>query len=203
MPSVIFDVGANIGQSALEYTRRYPHARIYSFEPSITNFETLKLNTSHKNNITCFHYALGDKSVTGFLNTKDFTSERFRILESDKGEPVEVRVLDDVFHELQLSRINLLKIDAEGFDMKILLGGENLIKDKKIDMIQVACSMNARNKDHIAFDVFQSYFEQRDYLLYNLYEQTPNWTTGEPYLRRANAVYISSVLNSTNIIDVP
>lgn len=47
---VVFDVGANIGQSAVRYARCFPSAKIYSFEPVLSTFEELKRNTEHLSN---------------------------------------------------------------------------------------------------------------------------------------------------------
>ena len=38
----VFDVGANEGQSAQAFLRHFPHARIFSFEPTPATFEKLK-----------------------------------------------------------------------------------------------------------------------------------------------------------------
>jgi trans-aconitate methyltransferase len=40
----IFDVGAHIGQTANEFRRRFPKARIFSFEPFPNSFQTLSAN---------------------------------------------------------------------------------------------------------------------------------------------------------------
>jgi len=201
-PSIIFDVGANIGQSALEYTKRYPKATIYSFEPSITNYAALERNIDGKKNVCCFNYALGNTNGTGILNL-DSSSDRYHLVKSGAGESIQIKTLESVFEELKLSRINFLKIDTEGHDMEVLSGGTSLIDEAKIDIIQVECSMNITNKEHARFEEFKLFFAQRNYLLYNIYEQTPNWTTGEPFLRRANAVFISADINASNVVNTP
>src|SRR5688500_8257342 len=43
--STIVDVGANVGQSALAYARRFPSARIHSLEPFADAYKLLKRNT--------------------------------------------------------------------------------------------------------------------------------------------------------------
>ena len=60
--STIFDVGANIGQSADNYHAWFPSARIFCFEPIPTTFRSLVANTeAKKDQISCFNLALGDQ----------------------------------------------------------------------------------------------------------------------------------------------
>src|SRR5882724_7721970 len=57
--SVILDVGANQGQTALQFARGFPGARIYSFEPVPGTFSRLKANTAGTSAIRCFPVGLG------------------------------------------------------------------------------------------------------------------------------------------------
>lgn len=50
-PTVIFDIGANIGITAIWLADKFPGAKIFCFEPMPENFELLKANTSHIDNI--------------------------------------------------------------------------------------------------------------------------------------------------------
>ena len=57
---IIFDVGANIGQSALWFKNSFPHATIHAFEPFQAIFELLSTNTRHVSEIFCHKVALGE-----------------------------------------------------------------------------------------------------------------------------------------------
>ena len=46
---IIFDVGANLGQSALHYRQKFPQAKIYSFEPVTKAFQKLQAATPIRN----------------------------------------------------------------------------------------------------------------------------------------------------------
>ena len=41
---IVFDVGANVGQSAKIYLARFPRSHIYCFEPVINTFHNLQAN---------------------------------------------------------------------------------------------------------------------------------------------------------------
>ena len=46
-----------------------------------------------------------------------------------------VRTLDEVRRELGVERINLLKIDTEGFDLQVLQGARQSLEEGRIDCI--------------------------------------------------------------------
>ena len=57
---IFFDVGANIGQSALEYNAMFPNSKIFSFEPFPTTFQTLKANVKHLGGIQIHPFGFGN-----------------------------------------------------------------------------------------------------------------------------------------------
>ena len=59
--NMIFDVGANVGQTCLSLVKFFPKSKIYSFEPVTTICEELVSNTKKYSAITCINLALGQK----------------------------------------------------------------------------------------------------------------------------------------------
>ena len=59
--STIFDIGANIGQSAFHFSIAFPNAKLYCFEPASATFAKLKSNISIIN-AHCYQIALGATS---------------------------------------------------------------------------------------------------------------------------------------------
>ena len=57
----VLDIGANVGQSALEYAERFCNATIYSFEPVSTTYEKLASATRHIERVHCFRVAMGSE----------------------------------------------------------------------------------------------------------------------------------------------
>lgn len=57
----IFDVGAHIGQTANEFRRRFPKARIFSFEPFPNSFQTLSANFELDTKTKVFNYGFAEK----------------------------------------------------------------------------------------------------------------------------------------------
>ena len=63
-PKIIFDIGANIGISAIYFSHRFPDAKIYAFEPIKENYQLLLENTAGLKNVKAFQVAFG--MVFGF-----------------------------------------------------------------------------------------------------------------------------------------
>jgi len=63
-PKVIFDVGGNIGITAIWMAKKYPGARVFCFEPMLENFEILKKNIKPYSNITAYNFGLGRETCT-------------------------------------------------------------------------------------------------------------------------------------------
>ena len=56
----IFDVGGNFGQSALRFSRAFPQARIFTFEPVPDSFRKLVANIAGRGGIEAFNHGFGD-----------------------------------------------------------------------------------------------------------------------------------------------
>lgn len=59
-PSLIVDAGANIGASALYFSKIFPGSVIFTIEPDRANWEILAANTAHDEHIFNFHGAISD-----------------------------------------------------------------------------------------------------------------------------------------------
>lgn len=66
-----------------------------------------------------------------------------------------------------------------------------MLKEQRMDFVEVEAGMNASNKRHVSFEALKDYLESRSYLLFGIYGQVHEWPTKEPHLRRTNAVLVS------------
>ena len=62
--NVVFDVGANIGQTSMKLALSYPSARIYAFEPVEETFSKLKANVNEFPSISCYQAGFGNTIET-------------------------------------------------------------------------------------------------------------------------------------------
>jgi FkbM family methyltransferase len=192
-PKVIFDVGANVGQSCVPYAAAFPDAKIYAFEPVPETFRQLEKAIVPHNNISIHNIALGSQPGTATM-TADGTSTGNSLRPNPKtGAPGSVDVRVELGHriaeELGVEEISYLKIDTEGFDLDVLIGFKPLLP--KIDFVQVEASMNPYNTWHIAFRAFEDILREHGFFLFRLYEQTFEFRFGGlPIMRRSNPLFI-------------
>ena len=59
--NIIFDIGANKGQSLYRYKKLFDKSNFYSFEPSVEAFKVLKSKYGNSNDVKLFNTALGSK----------------------------------------------------------------------------------------------------------------------------------------------
>jgi len=132
-PKVIVDIGANIGITSLWLNRKFPDAKIYSFEPMQDNFEILQKNIDGIANIQAFNFGLGDADgeFDIYSNVDENNLGGFSIYQREndpdnlgtKTVPIgkiQIRTAGDALTELGITKIDLLKIDTEGAEYDIL-----------------------------------------------------------------------------------
>ncbi|HEY1143067.1 MAG TPA: FkbM family methyltransferase, partial [Sphingomicrobium sp.] len=183
--NVIFDVGANRGQSAVRYLREYPRARIHCFEPVQATYEQLKARFANQPGVTVHNLAFGSENGTLRMDTSGESTEMFRV--SNAGsETVPVQRLDD----FGADRIDFLKIDTEGHDLEVLKGADRTLREGKVRFVQVEAGMNPGNDWHVPMESMKSFLEERGFYLFGVYEQQNEWPTEKPWLRRSDLVFI-------------
>jgi FkbM family methyltransferase len=121
-PSIIVDVGANVGMSAVYFSQRYPDARVIAIEPEPGNFDILSRNSERFTNIVPVHAGLWNRD--GYVTIRDGGQGNWGMRVSDVTEPSDslVRALriQTLLKKYNIQQIDLLKIDAEGAECEIL-----------------------------------------------------------------------------------
>jgi len=139
----VFDVGANIGQTSLTVLARFPNTKVYSFEPHPDTFRRLAegLKDQHAQ---VFNIALSDKSGeaelftydTDMINSLTPTSAfavRFR--KTGKSIPIITSTIDEFCSSCGVRTIDVLKVDTEGCDLKVLKGAAGKLGSQEIRFI--------------------------------------------------------------------
>jgi len=132
------DIGGNIGFWSRDFCGKFDDVVI--FEPDQTNIECLKENLKSHNNFTIHEVGLGSKQELKEFYTSTTTSGghsffRDQIFEDNVGKTtLEVNRLDD-YH---FTDVDLIKIDTQGSEYDILLGGEQtLIKNDCVLNVEI------------------------------------------------------------------
>jgi FkbM family methyltransferase len=139
---VVFDVGANVGQTATHCSRMLPGASVYSFEPSPTTYRALRAAVSRLPNVQTFNIGMGEQAETLTL-LENSGSDMSSFLRPDRdawGEivretPVEVWSVDRFREVHNIDRIDILKTDTQGFDLAVLRGARETLAANGVDVI--------------------------------------------------------------------
>jgi len=139
----VIDVGANIGFYTLNFAKKARKGCVYSFEPFPHNYKLLGKNISlnNFNNISTFPIALGEiEKKVEMNNLEDRNLGMVHIVPHSKNElnnSIEVNTLDYFFIE-KTFKIDLIKIDIEGYEMNFIHGAINILtKDYPILFVEV------------------------------------------------------------------
>jgi FkbM family methyltransferase len=132
----IVDAGANIGLAAIYFRDAYPDAEIICFEPDPRAYEYLVRNIEHNKlkNVEARHLGLADGRDTATLyvnatkqDTRQSLSPEFATARADGGATRRIEVQTAPLGEEVTGSIDILKVDVEGSELKLLRGAGDLL----------------------------------------------------------------------------
>lgn len=127
---IVVDVGANQGIFTCYAATHAIDGWVYAVEPDTDNLAWLKahLDLNHISNATVIAKCIGDRTGRAYFKKGDCSGTGYVV---DAGEPgpgvveVDEVTLGELMAANHLSKIDLLKIDAEGFEVKVLSGASD------------------------------------------------------------------------------
>ena len=160
----IFDVGAHKGQTSSYFCKVFPNCFIYAFEPSSVLFKILEQNLKYRNNIECSNFAFGESEKNAYLThpTSDLCGQVTSI-EDLNSSRIKVKRIDKFCLKKDISQIDLLKIDVEGYELSVLEGSGNLIQQNSIKAILLECDFNKEDTQHSYFFDIYEYLVPQNY----------------------------------------
>jgi FkbM family methyltransferase len=120
--SVVIDVGAFTGSWAQHMVDRYDPV-IYAFEPNPKSFAALAQKASGNPKLHPLQYGLGDEDMTVDFTLKGLGSSMCEERSDHAGVEriqVDIAAVDRVWEELNLGRVDLMKINIEGAEFPLL-----------------------------------------------------------------------------------
>jgi FkbM family methyltransferase len=142
---LIFDVGANVGQSIEKFRSLFADPVIHSFEPGLESFSILRSKYRGTPGIAALNnFGLGSRDETREL-IENSISRMSSFLEPGRDcfgavvarEVREIRSLDSYSIERGISHIDILKTDTQGFDLEVVKGSEKMIRGHRIHLLLV------------------------------------------------------------------
>lgn len=135
--SIVLDIGANIGNHTLYWSKILKVKKVYAFEPVTNTYEILKknieLNSITSNNVSINNIGLGDEKAKASIADKNhyfgLTNIGGTSIKQDNNGDFNVTTLDDFMKEnFKDDKIDLIKIDVEGYEYKVLVGAKETLK---------------------------------------------------------------------------
>lgn len=198
---VIFDVGANIGQSTIEYKSYFPNAEVHAFEPINPTFEKLKSNVSTLNSVYPNKFALSSSSGSKeiYLSASSLTNSlRNDVTNQSKPRDSQIiytNTLDNYLKEKSLDKIDFLKTDTEGHDLEVLKGGSTLLDKGYIYFLVTEVTFDPKNKAQTRFIDINEFLWDKGYGLVGFYDwRYKNNTVAT--IHYCNALYMLDELNN-------
>lgn len=114
--SIVFDVGGYVGEWAQEIVEKYG-SNIYIFEPVEKFMQQAKARLGNNSKVRFLPFGLSDTDEQLAIGSDDDASSVFR---GDADISIQLRDVKGVIEELGITHIDLLKLNIEGGEYKVL-----------------------------------------------------------------------------------
>lgn len=181
--STIFDIGANIGDVTAVFLGKFPASTVYSFEPSPHLEQQLRLRFANEPRVKIHSKALGERNASRQLScfSNSAINSLFPVsnagpsfMEGDVSESalinVPVETLDTVITGLKPERIDILKLDTQGYEMRILEGASEALRKGSIEFILSELLFVDLYQGQAQYHEVARYLDEMGYRLFDLYD---------------------------------
>ena len=196
---IIFDIGANVGQSVAYYKKLFPNCKIHCFEPDPDTFIKLKENCKNIQNVYLNNYGIGSETNTiDFYKNDNITSEinSFNKINKNSNDSISlnnngrdefikkinnkiqcnIRKLSDYINNNNIHKIDILKLDTQGYEEECLKGIED--KFKIINIIITEIMFYDFYEKSLSFYDIEKYLIPNDFKLYDISHISKNPMNG-------------------------
>lgn len=168
---VFFDVGAHIGTYTDMIVKRSNSYEGHLFDVTKTTFEKCLERHGKNPRLTINNAALSD--TVGEIEYRSYPGDPTRNGISGVGPEAhfEFELLkapcwtgDHYCETHHIDHINLLKADAEGYDLHVIKGFDNMLSKGKVDIIQFEYNVK-HSETHCMLGDFYSYLSKKGYII--------------------------------------
>ena len=194
-PNLALDLGANIGNHTVNLFSDLFN-EVHCYEPNEKIYNLLKINCDELSNVKIKNYGISDVNKTAILEHFHTNLGASRVrektsinIEMDKKNftKIELKKLDDIYQN-ETKKIDLIKLDIEGYELKALKGGERIIKDHLPIIIFEENNINIEGRSEVI-----SYLKDLNYEFYILDE---NFDFGEGIILKLIKFFLQDIFGT-------
>lgn len=196
---IIFDVGAHFGAITRVYRSLFPLSTIYAFEPFPDSYERLQEDLKGMVEVYPFKIGLSDKkgladfrvnrssATNSLFETDERASETWGAgrLETKATTQLDFTTLDDFLDAQKIECVDILKLDVQGAEFKVLEGAREALTNGRIKLVYSEIITLPTYKGQKSFHEILSLFESHGLWLHNFY----NLSTVNGRLRQVDAIF--------------
>jgi FkbM family methyltransferase len=174
---VLFDVGANVGQTIKSLRQHFKKSIIHSFEPSPSTFETLRKRTLGLTGLHLTNAGLGaHPEFKTFVENEKLDMSSFLEPGQDcwgsvKQRPLlQLDTIDEYCTREGIERIDLLKSDTQGFELEVLRGASGMFERKRIQLVYLEIIFSAMYQGLPGTDEIFKFLFDRGFRVVSFYD---------------------------------
>lgn len=203
-PQNVIDIGANKGHWTRDFLKLFPESKVTMIEPqehlksyfddllNNPNIQYLPIGVGNQNGSFQFTLNKYDDSSTFLLSEEEALKRGFRQVE------VPVKTLNELLKTQQISMPDMVKIDAEGLDLKVLEGATELFGNTEIFLVEAA--INNPVFPNTFFKVMQ-FMESQGYRLFDITDHNRPFKTKLLWLAELAFVKKGGLVDQYRITD--
>lgn len=195
---ILFDVGANQGQTIDIFQLYFPTGTIHAFEPGITSYNLINKKyaspsvtinqaavSSQEGVATFFDYPQSDLSSLSKLDTKGNSDETI----APTTYEVPTLALDQYCANSNVDVIHLLKTDTQGHEIDVLKGFQKTLKEHKVFLIFIEMNFQSQYENEAHYLTIWNRLVDQGFELFRLYHARYD---SEGKILWADALFVSS-----------
>lgn len=196
---VMVDGGAHDGQMARRFIERFPGLHVYAFEPNADLFPRLKANLANVPG-ECRQLALSSRTQTlkMFINDSPMTSsvlprnensERYfdAVTRIKEVRELKATSLDDWFDRSGLERVDIIKLDLQGYELEALRGAKRILA-RGVACVYLEVNYVPFYEGSATFGEIDVFMRSQGYKLFNLYNTCTHLPAG--HIGSGDALYV-------------
>jgi len=174
---VIFDVGANIGQTVGVCREVFPDSLIHAFEPSPATYARLSERCHGMEGVKTWQCGVGSREGTLPFSENENSDMSSFLSPTElcwgkivKTTNVSVITLDNFARQQKIDYVHIVKSDTQGYDFEVLKGADGLMRENRIGMLYFEFIFSSQYKDLPLFEDVLQFLRERNFSLVAIYK---------------------------------